>query len=328
MDFTDFIAGKDDNGRRLDRVLQKILPQSPSSGIYSAIRKKLIRVNRQACKGNQQVFQGDCIQIASFLIKSQENPQNNYSNDKIKPDSVKSLDESDIVFMNEHILIVNKKSGISVQPGGKGVSLWEEVVQFYQKRQNVQSLSFKPGPLHRLDRFTSGLVAFSLSLEGARWFTEAMQAHQINKDYLGVAQGHLKQRETWTDFLEDSDSGKSGFYTVKVSQAGEKAVTEAIPLSVSQTKPLTLLQFKIHTGRKHQIRCQSAYHGYPLYCDSAYNPDARDRNHQKFFLHAYRLTFPKDNPLLLPETVEAPLPDDFEKFLSLNLINWDSQIIL
>ena len=326
MDFTDFIAGKDDDGRRIDRVLQKILPQTPASGIYSAIRKKLIRVNRQGCKGNQQVFQGDCIQIASFLIKPQESQQNNYSNDKIKSNSTIALDESDIVFMNEHILILNKKSGISVQPGGKGVSLWEEVVQFHQKRQNEHSLSFKPGPLHRLDRFTSGLVAFSLSLEGARWFTQAMQAQQIKKDYLGITQGHLRQMEIWTDFLEDADSGKGGFYTVKVSPSGEKAVTEAIPLSVSQTMPLTLVQFKIHTGRKHQIRCQSAHHGYPLYCDSAYNPKAKSQ--EKFFLHAYRLTFPKDNPLLLPEKIEAPIPQEFEKFLTLNLINWDRQIIL
>ena len=326
MDFTDFIAEKDDNGRRLDRILHKILPQTPSSGIYSAIRKKLIRVNMQGCKGNQTVFQGDCIQIASFLINTQEKMQKHHSNDKSK-----TLKESDIAFMNEHILIVNKKSGISVQPGGKGGSLWEEVVQFHQQRQTAHSLSFKPGPLHRLDRYTSGLVAFSLSLEGARWFTEAMQDHQIKKDYLGIVKGQLKQRENWTDFLDDGDSDKDGFYTVKVSQNGDKAVTEAIPLEASESKQLTLVQFKIHTGKKHQIRCQSAYHGHPLYGDSAYEGSAyggKSESGKKFFLHAYRLTFPKGNPLGLPETIEAPIPDDFEKFLTLNLINWDRQIIL
>ena len=328
MDFTDFIAGKDDDGRRLDRILQKILPKNSNSGIYSAIRKKLIRINGQGCKGNQTVCQGDSIQVASFLINPQQNPQDIYSKDKIISNPVKPLDESDIVFMNGHILIVNKKSGISVQPGGKGESLWEEVVQFYREKVGTGSISFKPGPLHRLDRFTSGLVAFSLSLEGAKWFTDAMQTHQIKKDYLGITEGQLNQKETWTDFLEDTDSGKSAFFTVKVSQKGEKAVTEAIPLAISQARPLTLVQFKIHTGKKHQIRCQSAHHGYPLYGDSAYNPDARSKSQQKFFLHACRLSFPKDNPLSLPEQIEAPVPHDFEKFLSLNLINWNSQIIL
>ncbi len=134
MDFTDFIAGKDDDGRRLDRILQKILPKNSNSGIYSAIRKKLIRINGQGCKGNQTVCQGDSIQVASFLINPQQNPQDNYSKDKIISNPVKPLDESDIVFMNGHILIVNKKSGISVQPGGKGESLWEKVVKFYREK--------------------------------------------------------------------------------------------------------------------------------------------------------------------------------------------------
>ena len=322
MDFKDFTAGKDDDGRRLDRILHKILPELPSSGLYSAIRKKLIHVNGRTCRGNQIIVLGDCIQVASFLI-SQSKAQDNNTNDKIKP-----LNESDIVFINEHILVLNKKSGISVQPGGKGTSLSEQVVQFYRQRHDDSSISFCPGPLHRLDRFTSGLVAFSMSLEGAKWFTEEMRSHRIKKDYIGIAQGYIKEREIWTDLIDDSDSEKKGFFTVKISDKGEKAVTEAIPLSFSDKKPLTLVQFKIHTGKKHQIRCQSAFHNHPLFGDSAYLPDSTDGKASKFYLHALRLTFSKDNPLGLPEHIEAPLPEDFEKFLTLNLINWNRQIIL
>ncbi len=322
MDFKDFTAGKDDNGRRLDRILHKILPELPSSGLYSAIRKKLIHVNGRTCRGNQIIVLGDCIQVASFLI-SQSKAQDNNTNDKIKP-----FNESDIVFINEHILVVNKKSGISVQPGGYGTSLSEQVVQFYRKRHVDSSISFNPGPLHRLDRFTSGLVAFSLSLEGAKWFTEEMKDHRIKKDYLGIVKGYLKEQETWTDLIEDSNSDKKGFFTVRISDKGEKAVTEAIPLSFSGEKDLTLVQFKIHTGKKHQIRCQSAFHGHPLYGDSAYTTNHSGENRSKFYLHALRLTFPKDNPLSIPEHLEAPIPHDFEKFLSLNLINWNRQIIL
>ncbi|MBO4320249.1 MAG: RluA family pseudouridine synthase, partial [Treponema sp.] len=313
MEFREFTAGKNDDGRRLDRILQKIMPETSSSGIYSAIRKKLIRINGSSCRGNQTVSEGDVIKIAAFLISEHNSSQENYT------DYTPSID---CVFMNEHILIINKESGISVQPGGKGKSLWEEVIQFYGEKLESHSISFKPGPLHRLDRFTSGLVAFSLSLEGAKWFTEAMQAHSIKKDYLGIVRGCLKNKETWTDCIEESETDKNGFHKVKISQSGEKAVTEAIPLSFSDKKPLTLVQFKIHTGKKHQIRCQSAFHGFPLYGDTAYDTDEAHTG-QKFFLHAFRLSFPKDNPVSLPEHLEAPLPQDFEKFLSLNLINWD-----
>lgn len=323
MEFREFTAGKDDDGRRLDRVLRKILPENSSSGLYSALRKKLIRVNDRACGGNAKVSEGDCIQVAEFLLSDKDRDENNHTKNKIPP-----LDESKIIFMNEHVMILNKKAGISVQPGGKGYSLWDQVLQFYRERQKSPSLSFTPGPLHRLDRHTSGLVAFSLSLEGARWFTEAMKEGGIKKDYLGISEGYLRQRELWEDFLDDSDGEEKAFQTVRICQEGERAVTEAIPLSYSTGKPLTLVQFKIHTGKKHQIRCQSAHHGYPLYGDSAYNAGAESSKQKKFFLHAFRLTFEKDNPLSLPKKIEAPLPPDFEKFLSLNLINWDRQIIL
>ncbi|MBO7637664.1 MAG: RluA family pseudouridine synthase, partial [Treponema sp.] len=246
MEFREFTAGKDDDGRRLDRVLRKILPENTSSGLYSALRKKLIRVNDRACGGNTKVSDGDCIQVAEFLLSGKEREENNHTKNKLPP-----LDERQIVFMNEHVLILNKKAGISVQPGGKGPSLWEQVLQFYQKMQKAPSLSFTPGPLHRLDRNTSGLVAFSLSLEGAKWFTEAMKEGRIKKDYLGISEGCLKQRESWEDFLDDSENEGKAFQTVRVCQEGERAVTEAIPLSYSAEKALTLVQFKIHTGKKH-----------------------------------------------------------------------------
>jgi 23S rRNA pseudouridine955/2504/2580 synthase len=154
-----------------------------------------------------------------------------------------------------------------------------------------------------LDRETTGVLVCSRSIEGARWFSAALQGHLIGKTYWGIADGTLDAVVRWEDAL---DSG--GSVGVK------KAVTLAAPLShgAFEGKPVTLVQFIISTGRRHQIRAQSQIHGIPLLNDTAYG----SRAHDAFFLHALRITFPADNPLSIPETLEAPLPARWEKMLS------------
>ncbi len=76
---------------------------------------------------------------------------------------------------------------------------------------------------------------------------------------------------------------------------------------------ITLARIQIKTGRKHQIRAQSALHNHVLLGDSAYGSKNKTP-HKSFYLHAKTLEFPKDNPLGLPEKLEAPLPDSFSIF--------------
>jgi 23S rRNA pseudouridine955/2504/2580 synthase len=87
-----------------------------------------------------------------------------------------------------------------------------------------------------------------------------------------------------------------------------------LPLSEGafQGKAVTLVSFAISTGRRHQIRAQCQIHGTPLLGDTAYGAS---QCRAPFFLHALRVTFPPDNPLSLPETVEAPLPAGCETML-------------
>ena len=175
MDFKDFTAGKDDDGRRLDRVIRIFLKDLSLGEIYKLLRKGLIKVNYKKAKPDSHVNSGDIISIAAFLI--------NPVNAKPEVQVLSQTQKLNIVFENEHLLIIDKPYGCSVHGSEKSSlqSLDKEVLAWYQEReshknpaQGEKSLSFRPGPLHRLDRNTSGLLVFSLSLEDARWFSESI----------------------------------------------------------------------------------------------------------------------------------------------------------
>ena len=329
MEFRDFTAGKDDNGRRLDRILRIFLPDANLSEVYKLIRKGLVKVNHKKAKPELHVNEGDIISIADFLFSKQgaaEQIQNNTSKD-----AQNSKQNLKIVFENEHILIIDKPYGRSVH-GSENDSngLDKDVLAYYEAKkvkrsEKATSLSFRPGPVHRLDRNTSGLLVFSMSLKGAHWFSEGIKNHTIHKKYYGLAQGNLTETQEWEDKLSDSDATEDGFYTVSQNTHGQLAQTSARPLAHGNLNgaPVTLVEFSIKTGRKHQIRAQSLIHKHPLAGDKAYGAKPFPVNNKEnskifgreYYLQAFSLSFPQNNPLGLPEEIKIPLSDDFISLL-------------
>lgn len=314
MEFRDFTTGKNDDGRRLDRVLRIFLNQKSLSEIYKLIRKGLIKVNLKKTKPDAHVNQGDIISIADFLFEQNQNDE--------KIAEQKPHVNLKIVFENEHLLIIDKPYGRSVHGSSNenGISLDKEVLSYWEaenKNNKEQSLSFRPGPLHRLDRNTTGLLVFSKSLEGAKWFSESIKNHTVQKKYLGIAEGILQEEENWQDKLADSEERNQSFYTVSQNENGSLAITTARPLACGKLSgnDVTLVEYAIKTGRKHQIRAQSQLHGHPLAGDKAYGGKKYKELTREYYLHAYSLTFPQENPLELPQEIKTDLPDDFKALL-------------
>ena len=333
MDFVQIKAGKDDEGRRIDRVLRKLLPEVPLGKIYRHLRKGTVKVNAKKVPQNYHINENDTLFLASFLV-----PQNlqkadsqkdaalaQNSADAVRPASDAKQNHSfklETLFQNEHIRVVNKPYGIPVHKANKNeTSLAEIVAAEYKEFHQDVSLSFTAGPLHRLDKNTSGIIVFSQSLKGAQWFSENLSSFQ--KEYLGIVQGKIEDEQYWVDLIDDEpkESG-SAYKTVRIvskGKAGKEARTKCFPLNYGSYKgtPVTSCKFIIETGRKHQIRAQSAFHGFPLLGDSAYNALFRKAAPQpeRFYLHAFRLIVPA-NPIGMPETLEAPLPDDFRLFIA------------
>ena len=321
MDFLEFNAGIDDNDRRIDKVLRNFIKDVPLSSIYKYIRKNLIKINNKKTTQDYRVKTGDIISIAAFIINDFSENQSE-SNNLQKNEETNLKKDLEIVFQNEDILILNKPYDILVH--GSDNSLDKQVENYYKKinQNKSKSLSFTPGPLHRLDRKTTGLLSFSLSLNGARWFSENIKNHTIQKKYVSVVQNKLLHQEEWIDYIEKkSDKDNSKFHKVEVSKLKEndeqkKCITKITPVKYGKykNKDITFVEIEIKTGRMHQIRAQASLHNHPLLGDTAYGGLKLEDFSQDFFLHAKDLIFPSENPINLPKTVNATLPQPYLEF--------------
>lgn len=337
MDFRTFTAGENDDDRRVDKIVRIICPQMALSEVYKAIRKGLIKVNDKKTSQEYRICKGDKISIAAFLFDNFDNNDNNVEktdgNDKdliIQKNEI----EVPVLFHNENIIIYNKprnmlvhKSTNSASSPALSLEVYTKKIYEQYKKENPErlSLAFTPGPLHRLDRYTTGIVAFSWSLNGARWFSENIKNHTIQKKYVGIVQGNIKKTQEWKSLIkQENKKSNKAFHTVIASKYsdkdnqenpdGKEAYTLVTPLSHGKINGIevTYAEFFIKTGRHHQIRAQAAQNGYPLYGDTAYGASASPQ--KTYFLHAHSLVIPS-NPIGLPDIIEAPLPADFKKVL-------------
>ena len=325
MDFRHFTAGKDDDGRRLDRIARKFLDGSALSSVYKFLRKGLIKVNGKKRSAEFKVSENDDIEIAEFLCQ-------NGSGEKEKENEGKSgrLDGGTIIKRSGDILILNKPYDIPVQPSKdfKGRTLSELVEEDFRAKGGSKSIAFRTGPLHRLDRKTTGLIVFSQSLEGARIFTELMKEHRIKKTYIGIMEGRFEKEEEWTDRIEKSgiQEERGSFHKVSVTDSGngsgKLSKTRAIPVFHGRLgqEEATVAAFVIETGRTHQIRAQSKAHGHPLLGDTAYGAKKISGCGRDFFLHAYSIEFSSEDSdelgkIGLEPKTTAKIPDDFKSML-------------
>ena len=315
MDFEDFVAQINDDGKRIDKVLRVLIPNSSLSEIYRLLRKNFIKVNDKKIKEDYRICKNDKISIPKFALN--QNQDNSFSS-KINQHFYKLNFHP--VFENEHILILDKPYNLNVH--GDEFSLESIVQDYYHSTRVDNSISFKPGPLHRLDKKTTGLVAFSMSLQGARWFCKNIENHKIQKIYYTIMEGKIEDSVQWDDFIENNHENKNHYY--KVTAFSEKnlnnnnaknASMQVFPLDYGKFngKNVTFAKIILKTGRKHQIRSQSALHSFPLLGDSVYGSKQNLQKKgfkQDFFLQAAELIIPQ-NPIELPAQIKIPLNDEF-----------------
>lgn len=310
MDFKTFTAAKNDNDRRLDKIIRIFAPELSLSQVYKYIRKGLIKINGKKAKNDSHVMENDQIQIAAFILNAEKTDDEGAASVA----SYKATPRLKVVFENQHLLIIDKDYDVSVH--GNDSSLEKEVCEYYKSTRKDASLSFRPGPLHRLDRKTTGLLCFSMSLEGARWFSKNIQTHAVQKKYAALLEGNLAKKEDWEDRLEKEEGNQKAFHRVKASEEGKKAFTTVTPVAhgVFNNREVTLAVMDIKTGRTHQIRSQAALHKHPLLGDTAYGGKAIKNAERDFYLQAFSLTFP-ENPIGLADEIKIPLAEAFKSIL-------------
>lgn len=256
-----FILGPNDADRRLDRIIRSFLSSVPLSGIYRMFRDGNVRVSGKKAEGSYRTREGDMVEVRlpSEDLKLAKAVLEHESSLLYNDDEARSF--SDMILVETPALaVINKPSGMLTHGQG-GVD--EAAASYYRKRA-AESIAFVPAPLHRLDRNTSGALAISASLAGAVAFSAALRAGHIEKTYLALLGGELRQEETWIDALSrDYETG-----VTSIHETGKRAEAYVRPLLY--LNGYTLASIRLGTGRTHQIRVQASGHGYPLAGDLKY----------------------------------------------------------
>jgi 23S rRNA pseudouridine1911/1915/1917 synthase len=173
-----------------------------------------------------------------------------------------------IVYEDSHLLVLEKPAGLVVHPGAGD----EDHTLVHGLLHHCQDLSgiggyLRPGIVHRLDKNTSGLMVVAKDDEAHRGLTEQFKSGMIDKTYLALVRGRLRDRSGRLD----SAIGRHPVNRKKMSirsRNGRSAITEW--QVVEELKGASLLSLKIRTGRTHQIRVHMSSLGHPVLGDSLY----------------------------------------------------------
>lgn len=302
-------------GQRLDKLLGKYLNLAGKGFLYKMMRKKNITLNGKKCDGSEKVSEGDEIRL--FLA---EETIEKFSQVKIQQVKKKALD---ILYEDDHILLVNKPSGmLSQKAKEQDESLVEYLIAYLLDSGQITEetlRSFRPSVCNRLDRNTSGIVAAGKSLPGLQILSEVFRERSIHKYYLCVVRGRIEGKKRIDGYLaKDERTNQVTIYRDHPPKDAAFICTEYEPAAYRDG--FTLLEVTLLTGRTHQIRAHLASIGHPIagdckYGDPAINARVKEQyNIRSQMLHSWRLVFPKlSEPLshLSGRSFEAPVPGEF-----------------
>ena len=296
--------GQNDDGRRLDKILRIALGELPLSAIHKAIRKGMIKVNGVRQTPDYRCKAGDIIEyhhLEGVTLPLKNRPKSAESSQLASQPS----DSAMLLLETKDLLFINKPAGILVHDGEDSLEAW---VRGYLSGKLEESQAFSPGPLHRLDRNTSGIIVFSRSIFGARAFSEALKAGSVRKVYVALLKGEMKERLVWSDMLTRDASIHKSYVSNPNAAPTDAKQAHAIAQPILSKAGFTLAAIRLETGRTHQIRAQASAHGYPLAGDIKYGGGSAP---EPYYLHAWELSFA--SPLFpdVPLDLVAPLPRCF-----------------
>ena len=278
-----------DAGQRLDRFLGKAVPLLPASLAQKYIRIKRIKLNGGRADRDTRLSAGDVLQLYindEFFDKPRED--NAYL--------TVATPKLNIVYEDEHILLVDKRPGLAVHPhdGAEyGRTLIDHIQAYlYQKREWSPrgENSFAPALCNRIDRNTGGIVIAAKTAEALRVMNQKIKDREMDKRYLAIVEGIPKPLKGSLKGYLFKDAKKNRVFVSDKMQPGAKTC-QTNYITLASGKGLSLVECELITGRTHQIRAQFAHAGHPLLGDGKYGKlDKRyDRNYQA--LYSYKLTF-------------------------------------
>lgn len=258
-------------------VLSLLAPDSSKNTLRSWIEKGRISIDgREAKKASLIVKKGEEVAIGKKV---------NFIGKEIK-----------VFYEDEHLIVIEKPAGLlSVMTDFDKINTAHHVLKRRFHSQRVY-------PVHRLDRDTSGVMVFAYSTKAREGLKIQFMEHSIHREYYALVHGVLDPASgTWDSYLKEDSN-----YFVKSDVKGQHAITHY--QTVKSNTRYSLLNLKLETGRKNQIRVHAAEAGHSVVGDIKYGKqeDKRDR----LYLHACKLSFEHPEKLKVMN-FESKVPESF-----------------
>ena len=315
----EFKIGPNEEGQRLDKFLHKYLKEAGTSFLYKMLRKKNITLNKKKADGKEMLHSGDMVQFffsdeTFHKFRGSSNTKDNVEKKTTKKlqdvaflqyqKAYEKLKDIDIVFENQHILLLNKPAGIlsqKSQPADLSVNEW--LIGYLLSTGQItkeQMETYKPSICNRLDRNTSGLMICGKSFLGSRQMNYLIKERKIRKFYRTFVKGEVNEFAHVKGYLMKDETNNK--VTLKDS-VKEYEKEQYVPIETAY-KPInvkngyTYLEVELITGKTHQIRAHLSSKGHPLLGDEKYGDRKWNSKFDEFkipkwqLLHSYRVEFP------------------------------------
>ncbi len=303
----DFIIPMELGEKRLDQAVSELMPEHSRSRIQGWIKSGAIKVNEQVCKPKDKVMADDVISVYAE-IESQE---------RWEPEDI----DLDIIYEDEHIIVLNKPAGLVVHPAA-GHASGTLVNALLYHCPEVGKLS-RAGIVHRLDKDTTGLMVVAKSLIAHTSLVEQLQSRTMGREYEAVVTGVMTGGGYVDQPMARHPQNRK---KMAVHPFGKPAGTHY--RLIERFDAHTHIRLKLESGRTHQIRVHMTHIHYPLVGDPVYGGRLRVpagaseelaetiRQFDRQALHAKKLT------LIHPESGEEmsweiDLPDDMQHLLQM-----------
>jgi 23S rRNA pseudouridine955/2504/2580 synthase len=321
----EFTISKDQESQRLDKYLQRILPQTTKSFLYKMLRKKNILLNQNKAQGNELLIVGDKITLyfsdetyLKFTGGESLSTQDTGIVREAKA-AYTTFGQIPILWEDEDVLILNKPIGILSQkslPTDQSLNEWligyllDETSTATTHITPASLTAFRPSICNRLDRNTSGILLCGKTLTGSRELSRLLRDKSLSKYYQALVLGTITHPKDLTAHLtKDPKTNKVTIIPIQTTNRPDQQPslqqTSDVPTIPTENfihtsfHPLqhlidphtnttyTLLEVQLHTGKPHQIRAHLASIGHPIIGDPKYgSPTQNTYFRQHAHLHS------------------------------------------
>jgi len=255
------IVDKNNQNKRVDIFLSKYEEKISRTKIKNLIEKGYLEINNlKVLEPSKKVSIKDKIKLEVPELKKLE----------IKPYKYKL----DIIYQDNDVMVINKPAGLVVHPGAGNFdnTLVNALINYDKKNLSSINGELRPGIVHRLDKDTSGLIIVAKNNFAHTHLSKQFNEHSIDRKYIALVWGKLRpQKGEIKTFITRSSKNRQ---LMDVSQTkGKLAITNYKTIEIyenNKTPTLSLVEYKLKTGRTHQIRVHMKFKGNPILGDKSY----------------------------------------------------------